>query len=306
MSSRKQIVNENLQWPEIEEKTSEQVLEMLETHLRKHPDLRRRKNPPKKIRNKKKTKPQEEKSIEESKEKQNKREISVEAESIKRRIRIGINVITKTLEREPANVAFVLVCRSCKPLAVLTRHIQLMCAMEGVPAGCVHNLSTRLQKILNIGSVRALLVRKTDEKAATQPNETIESMFTEWSRRVPPLLPALKNPFGQIETIPGGGSIVSLIEEIKRECRIDEEDGGAGGEMEIDDNQVELKYTRDLEDEEEKEDDEFGDDYLRVGSSRKQPKWIEFDNENADNHFILFNDSYEKKRRREASKRMEF
>lgn len=271
--NRKQIVNENLQWPEMDEKTSEKITDTLEAHFRKYPDLKRRKNPPKRCRKYRRPNDEFKKNP----------PISKESAWIKRHIRIGINVITKTLEREPTNVMFVLVCQSCRPLAVLTRHIQLMCSMNGIPAGCVHNLSTSLKPILNI-DVRALLVRKTDQ---LDDQFKIEELLRDWSEGIPNLLPVLKNPFGKIETIPSE-SVFRLIDDIKRECRIDAEknEGNRMETEEVDENSS--------EDEEEQE---FGANYLRIRGDRDgRVKWLDFDNDQ--DEFIRFNDSYTAKRKK--------
>lgn len=301
--NRKQIVNENLQWPEIDETQSVRILDALESHLKRYPELKRPKNPPKKVRlRRQQNKNKSKEGDEEMSEKPARAEIRPEAEAIKKRLRIGINVVTKTLEREPDNVMFVLVCRSCRPLGVLTRHVQVMCAMQGIPAGCVHNLSSRLERVLNIGSIRALLVRKSLLVVQPTTGEVDESILKDWRERIVPLLPVLKNPFGESSSsslgdVPSGGRVVELIEEIKREWRISsgeeheekEKKKGEASRMEV------------AEEEADNDENEFGDDYLRIrGDQRDHVKWLDFDNDDDDHHdtrFILFNDAYQRRRR---------
>lgn len=280
--NRKQIVNESLQWPEIDESTSNRIIDVLESSLKNYPGLKRKKNPPKRFRKNKPKSNQEKNKIDDENE-----EDSM-ASQLKSHIRIGINAITKSLEREPEKIMFVLVCRSCKPLAVLTRHIQLMCAMSNIPAGCIHSLTTRLKSQLNINTISALLVFKQTET----DQDAIRKLLNDWSSQIPPLFPKLNNPFTEnaaLSTLPSD-LMLSLIDEIKKEIddRKDEINTLASTQMDV------------CENEDENEDNsDFGADFLRVDAN---VKYLDFDNQN----FILFNDDYERKRKRLLVKNMDY
>lgn len=250
--NRKSIINENLEWPEINEQNSQNIIKFLGDFFAKESGLRRKKTMPKKLRKlKNKTKAE------------NKLDFGL---FIKSRIKIGINSISKSIEKNPSSLAFVLVCRSCKPLTVLTRHIQVMCSISNISAGCVHNLNS-LAKIFNIKTVSALGILRNTE-LNFEPNEH-EKLFSDFlndiQKYIIPLLPPLKNPFTSINLLDSK----ILIDDVNN-CL------------------VKVDLNRDKKLENSKEMHTFGSDFISINESNIC-SFINFDN----NNFILIKDEDE-------------
>lgn len=311
--NRKQIVNENLQWPEISQSQSQKIISYLEKNFEKYPLIRRKKNPPRHIR--KKAKLAKTQKTEESKPNLPTNDPTSNKESqnefpkpnlegyLKNHFKIGINSVTKTIEQEPNNVMFVLVCHSCKPLTVLTRHLQVMCAMANIPAGCVHNLSPSLKKLLNINTISAFLVLKTinlklNEAESSQQQKDItneiEVVLKDLQANIPSLLPKLKNPFTENQML-AENSTRHLMGQIENELNSEIEK--AVNEQYS--NMKNLIIVQSSESSE--EDDNFESGFLSI-NKRKSVKYLDFDDTS---NFILFNDTYQNHKKKKAEK-MEF
>lgn len=248
--NRKSIVNENFLWPEINEQNSAIIIKFLEDFFAKEPNLKRKKTLPKKVRkhrDKNKTTSAPDFGL-----------------FIKKNIKIGINSISKALEKNPSNVVLVLVCKSCKPLTVLTRHIHVMCSLSKTPAGCIHNLN-QLSKVFNIKTVSALAICKTDEtklEEKEQFNKLYNNFLDQIQQSILPYLIPINNPFTSINFLDSN----LLLEDVNY--------GLDNIELGNDEN---LKKC--------KNEETFGSDFISINSSNIG-SFIDFDNEN----FILFKD----------------
>ncbi|XP_028983753.1 ribonuclease P protein subunit p38 [Betta splendens] len=98
----------------------------------------------------------------------------------RRQLAIGINEVTKALERN--NLKLVLVCKSVKPKH-MTNHLMTLSATRGVPACQVPRLSESVSKQLGLKSVLALGFRRGASKD--------EEVFTDTVVAIEPRVPAL-------------------------------------------------------------------------------------------------------------------
>ncbi|RNA32587.1 ribonuclease P subunit p38 [Brachionus plicatilis] len=247
---RKIIVNENFVWPEINEQNCELIVKFLENFFAKEPNLRRKKTLPKKMR-----------KMNDTPKPATKADFGL---YIKSKIKIGINSISKAMEKSPTNFALVLVCKSCKPLTVLTRHIQVMCSMSKTPAGCVNNLNS-LSKVFNIKTVSALAICKATE-TKLESNQSYERLFNIFLEEIQnilvPLLSPLKNAFTSINFLDPN----VMIEHVNK--GLDKVDLNQDKKIEID-----------------KQLQSFGSDFISINRSSISP-FVDFDSDN----FILFGD----------------
>ena len=185
---RKLIVNENLGWPQIDQADCKKVTEIIETNLKKYPGIKRERTLPKRFRDNKSSQPILNANVDENKK---------IASMLKQHFRLGINSVTKSLEREPNNLKFVLVCSSCSPLTVMTRHIQIMCSQLNVPAGCIINLSNSLSKLFNLKTISAfgICYPKEQFENSSDENKEILDLLENLTTQIKKLLLPLKNPF---------------------------------------------------------------------------------------------------------------
>ncbi|NXC26764.1 RPP38 protein, partial [Campylorhamphus procurvoides] len=105
--------------------------------------------------------------------------------SIRRQLAIGINEVTKALEKN--ELLLLLVCKSAKP-AMITSHLIELSASRATPAGQVPRLSETVAPLLGLTSILALGFKKQSDKFT----ETIESII--------PKIPALEVPWFQYRT----------------------------------------------------------------------------------------------------------
>jgi hypothetical protein len=281
--NRKLVANELFAWPEINEDNSKKIVQSLINQLKKYPEIKRKKTPPKHIRQKLKKENEEAKKLTDNTLKHtNETNQNQFVNFLKKHLICGINIVTKHLEKNPKQIQFVLVCRSCKPLIVLTRHLQVMCAQHGIPAGCVHSLSDSLSKLLNLKTVGAFaLCSGLDETKQIQEfNEKLVTILSDLNRNLVPLLPPLKNPFTSVIK-------VTKIEEIE----IDQDEIKSFAEC---DKEMETEITKDVkllkdfvtnEEEEDQNHNCFGSDFISINKSNKQ-EVLGFNSD----QFILFRD----------------
>lgn len=174
--NRKLLVNEQLEWPVLSASQNELLLKIIENFVKLHPSLKRKKLLAKKLRRKA--------VINDDKE------MPATVNLMKNHFRIGINSVTRELEKDPLNVNFVIVCGSCKP--ILTRHLYIMSAQSNIKASSIKDLSPRLSKYFKVKTVSAFAlcqIQKLD-------NETeIYRVLSELNSQVVECLPVLKKPF---------------------------------------------------------------------------------------------------------------
>ncbi len=184
--NRKLLVNEELEWETLNADDNEKILQVLENQLKIFPSLKRKNTVTKKKREiAKNDVPCED----------NKKSLTND-HLFKKYIRIGINSVTKELEKNPKNVGFVLVCRTCKP--ILTRHLYIMCSEFDVRAGSIQSLSERLSKIFNFKTVSAFAICLSLQRLENDTNSTSNEIGTgivELSNKISDFLPQLKKPF---------------------------------------------------------------------------------------------------------------
>ncbi|NWH17734.1 RPP38 protein, partial [Grus americana] len=102
--------------------------------------------------------------------------------SIRRQLAIGVNEVTKALEKN--ELLLLLVCKSAKP-AMITSHLIQLSASRATPAGQVPRLSETLAPLLGLTSILALGFKKQSDK------------FTEAIEAIVPKIPALEVPWFQ-------------------------------------------------------------------------------------------------------------
>ncbi|NXX73465.1 RPP38 protein, partial [Urocolius indicus] len=105
--------------------------------------------------------------------------------SIRRQLAIGINEVTKALEKN--ELLLVLVCKSAKP-AMITSHLIQLSASRGTPAGQVPQLSATVAPLLGLTSALALGFKKPSDQFA----EAIEAIVSR--------VPAVEVPWFQYST----------------------------------------------------------------------------------------------------------
>ncbi|XP_078694992.1 ribonuclease P protein subunit p38-like [Branchiostoma floridae x Branchiostoma belcheri] len=102
------------------------------------------------------------------------------ARQLKSQLVLGINEVTKALEKD--RLRLVLVCRSVKP-ALMTQHLFLLSAVRCVPALCLSGLSETVAPILNFRTVAAMGFKKT----STEDNTTFDPLVEFVTARTPPI-----------------------------------------------------------------------------------------------------------------------
>ncbi|NXK35785.1 RPP38 protein, partial [Piprites chloris] len=105
--------------------------------------------------------------------------------SIRRQLAIGVNEVTKALEKN--ELLLLLVCKSAKP-AMITSHLIELSASRATPAGQVPRLSETVAPLLGLTSILALGFKKQSDK------------FTETIEAIIPKVPALEVPWFQYRT----------------------------------------------------------------------------------------------------------
>ncbi|XP_051465772.1 ribonuclease P protein subunit p38 [Apus apus] len=105
--------------------------------------------------------------------------------SIRRQLAIGVNEVTKALEKN--ELLLLLVCKSAKP-AMITSHLIQLSASRATPAGQVPRLSQTVAPLLGLTSILALGFKKQSDK------------FTEAIEAIIPKIPALEVPWFQYRT----------------------------------------------------------------------------------------------------------
>ncbi|NXO64103.1 RPP38 protein, partial [Phainopepla nitens] len=105
--------------------------------------------------------------------------------SIRRQLAIGVNEVTKALEKN--KLLLVLVCKSAKP-AMITSHLIELSASRATPAGQVPRLSETVAPLLGLTSVLALGFKKQSDQ------------FTDAIAAIIPKIPALEVPWFQYRT----------------------------------------------------------------------------------------------------------
>lgn len=102
--------------------------------------------------------------------------------SIRRQLAIGVNEVTKALEKN--ELVLLLVCKSAKP-AMITAHLLELSASRAVPAGQLPRLSATVAPLLGLASVLALGFKRQSDT------------FTEATAAIIPKVPALDVPWFQ-------------------------------------------------------------------------------------------------------------
>ncbi|XP_051658548.1 ribonuclease P protein subunit p38 isoform X1 [Manacus candei] len=178
------------QWKTIDGKDMHFILQTLEERI-KHVGLKKIESPRKKKRSL--TKKQMERKCDASTNELPKEEETESHQqkpgwtdiSIRRQLAIGVNEVTKALERN--ELLLLLVCKSAKP-AMITSHLIELSASRATPAGQVPRLSETVAPLLGLTSILALGFKKQSDK------------FTETIEAIIPKIPALEVPWFQYRT----------------------------------------------------------------------------------------------------------
>lgn len=122
----------------------------------------------------------------------------------RRQLAIGINEVTKALERN--ELKLLLVCKSIKP-AHMKNHLIALSASRGVPACQVPRLSQSVSEPLGLKSVLALGFRQCASKD--------EEVFTDTVEAITPRVPLLHVPWlqGAAPRVTAGGPAEMEVEE---------------------------------------------------------------------------------------------
>uniref|UniRef100_A0A4W5K0G0 Ribonuclease P/MRP 38 subunit n=1 Tax=Hucho hucho TaxID=62062 RepID=A0A4W5K0G0_9TELE len=131
----------------------------------------------------------------------------------RRQLAIGINEVTKALERN--QLRLVLVCKSVKP-PHMASHLITLCRTRGVTACQVPRLSESVAGLLGLKCVLALGFRQRDRNEDGTFSDTVEAIV--------PRVPAL-----QVAWIPSPPSETGATVE----GQVGEEEGTAEGQMEV-------------------------------------------------------------------------
>ena len=115
---------------------------------------------------------------------------------IRRQLAIGINEVTKALEKN--ELLLLLVCKSAKP-AMITSHLIQLSASRATPAGQVPRLSETVAPLLGLTSILALGFKRRSDK------------FTDVVEAIIPKIPALEVPWFQYQT--GGSAACAELSE---------------------------------------------------------------------------------------------
>ncbi|XP_068790800.1 ribonuclease P protein subunit p38 isoform X2 [Struthio camelus] len=115
----------------------------------------------------------------------NQQEIGWTDLNIRRQLAIGVNEVTKALEKN--ELILLLVCKSAKP-DMITSHLIPLSASRATPAGQVPRLSETIAPLLGLTSVLALGFKRQSDK------------FTEVVEAIIPKIPALEVPWIQYGT----------------------------------------------------------------------------------------------------------
>lgn len=102
--------------------------------------------------------------------------------SIRRQLAIGVNEVTKALEKN--ELLLLLVCKSAKP-AMITSHLIQLSASQDTPAGQVPRLSETIAPLLGLTSILALGFKRQSDK------------FTDVIEAIIPKIPTLEVPWFQ-------------------------------------------------------------------------------------------------------------
>ncbi|NXT02550.1 RPP38 protein, partial [Jacana jacana] len=105
--------------------------------------------------------------------------------SIRRQLAIGVNEVTKALEKN--ELCLLLVCKSAKP-AMVTSHLIQLSASRATPAGQLPRLSQTVAPLLGLTSILALGFKKQSDK------------FTEAIEAIIPKIPTVEVPWFQYKT----------------------------------------------------------------------------------------------------------
>lgn len=117
---------------------------------------------------------------------------------VRRQLAIGINEVTKALERN--ELQLLLVCKSVKP-PHMTQHLISLSASRAVPACQVPRLSVTVSETLGLKSVLALGFRRS------LPGQSL--LFTDVIEAITPRVPTLSVPWLQTEATPKQDSTVT-------------------------------------------------------------------------------------------------
>ncbi|XP_023776038.1 ribonuclease P protein subunit p38 [Cyanistes caeruleus] len=173
------------QWKTIDGEDMHFILETLEERI-KHIGLKKIESPRKKKRSltKKQTERKSDASTNQlpKEETENQQKPGWTDVSIRRQLAIGVNEVTKALEKN--ELLLLLVCKSAKP-AMITSHLIELSASRATPAGQVPRLSETIAPLLGLTSVLALGFKKQSDT------------FTEAIAAIIPKIPALEVPWFQ-------------------------------------------------------------------------------------------------------------
>ncbi|XP_061677097.1 ribonuclease P protein subunit p38 [Syngnathoides biaculeatus] len=114
--------------------------------------------------------------------------------AVRRRLALGINEVTKALERNQLNL--VLVCKSVKPKH-MTSHLIALSASRGVPACQVPRLSETVAQPLGLKSVLALGFRRSGCRGGGNNDDDDGEMFADTVEAIIPRVPSLDVPWIQ-------------------------------------------------------------------------------------------------------------
>ncbi|XP_069715698.1 ribonuclease P protein subunit p38 [Phaenicophaeus curvirostris] len=181
----------DFQWKTIEGEDRHFILQTLEERI-KHVGLkkietpRKKKRSPRKIQKESKCDASTSKLLKEEEEAEGHRQTPGWTDvSIRRQLAIGVNEVTKALEKN--ELLLLLVCKSAKP-AMITSHLIQLSASRATPAGQVPRLSETVAPLLGLTSILALGFKKQSDK------------FTEAIEAIIPKIPALEVPWFQYRT----------------------------------------------------------------------------------------------------------
>ncbi|OXB84702.1 UNVERIFIED_CONTAM: hypothetical protein H355_001179 [Colinus virginianus] len=145
---------------------------------------------------------------------------------IRRQLAIGINEVTKALEKN--ELLLLLVCKSAKP-AMITSHLIQLSASRATPAGQVPRLSETVAPLLGLTSILALGFKRQSDQ------------FTDVIEAIIPKIPALEVPWFQYQ--PEGCVELSDVDEAEQPAEMPEEELWSQKRKRKESNQLDLSHV---------------------------------------------------------------
>ncbi|XP_006816523.1 ribonuclease P protein subunit p38-like [Saccoglossus kowalevskii] len=214
-----------LQWPRLHQGEQVRILDEIKSIFQPLKDQLKKG----KSKNRKKTAKMKALEVSEKPE-----ETTVNSSNLRSQLALGINEVTKGLERDLIRLA--IVCKSAKPV-MLTAHLIPLCVSRNTSAVCLTRLSEILSPIFGFTSLLAIGFKKLSKDESSIFDELVEFV----SSRAPILeVPWLKH---QEEIAKKVANLKTNVQEISTGIKEENDDVRQTGNVNIGAHQTELEQT---------------------------------------------------------------